>query len=154
MIKRSARNRKGFTLIELIAVIVVLAILAGVALPRYFDYAAQAREASCKGSLGGLRAGIANYYANEAIGGSAAYPTLVQLETLGEVMQEAIPDNPYDTGATPNDVHVATSVEAAARTAPVAAGTGGWAYYVDNAATPPEFIIYANTATAAAENDF
>ena len=33
---------RGFTLIELIAVIVVLAILAGVAVPRYFDYTAGA----------------------------------------------------------------------------------------------------------------
>lgn len=148
----SNRYRKGFTLIELIAVIVVLAILAGVALPRYFDYAAQARAASCRGALGGVRAGIANFYADQAIQGAARYPTLVELETLGTVMQEAIPDNPYDSGGTPNDVHTATSVEAGARTAPVAAGTGGWAYYVDNAANPPEFTFYANTDTVS-END-
>jgi prepilin-type N-terminal cleavage/methylation domain-containing protein len=36
-------NRCGFTLVELIAVIVVLAILAGVAVPRYFDYSQRAR---------------------------------------------------------------------------------------------------------------
>ena len=39
------RARSAFTLIELIAVIVVLAILSGVALPRYFDYADKAKEA-------------------------------------------------------------------------------------------------------------
>jgi type II secretion system protein G len=42
---RSVRTsfRRGFTLVELIAVIVVLAVLAGVAVPKYFDYSARAK---------------------------------------------------------------------------------------------------------------
>jgi prepilin-type N-terminal cleavage/methylation domain-containing protein len=141
MSKRNTIHRRGFTLIELIAVIVVLAILTGVALPRYFDYAAQAREAATKGILGGVRAGIANYYADQAIAGSAQYPTLAQLTTVGTVMQEVIPENPYDDD---NTVNAATAVEAAARTP---TGDGGWAYYVDNALTPPAYTFYANTNT-------
>ena len=54
-------SRAGFTLIELMAVVLILAILAGVALPKFFDYQTQAREAGCKGTLGGVRAGIANF---------------------------------------------------------------------------------------------
>ena len=113
--------RKGFTLIELIAVVVVLAILAGVALPKYFDYAAQARVSACKGALGGIRSGIANFYANAAIGGTAAYPTLVQLETDGTVMQEIIPQNPYNNS---NDVVAATWNAAN----PPVSGAAGWNY--------------------------
>ncbi|MCP3905444.1 MAG: prepilin-type N-terminal cleavage/methylation domain-containing protein [Planctomycetes bacterium] len=154
MSQGSRAIRKGFTLVELMAVIVILAILAGVALPKYFDYAQQAKDASVKGTLGGVRAGCANFYANTAItGATAAYPTLAQLETVGDVMQEAVPDNPYDTGASPGDVHLATVAEAGARTAPVAAGTGGWAYYLDNTLTPPAFTFYANTDVNG-ENDF
>jgi len=121
MMKRITRKGRGFTLIELIAVIVVLAILAGVALPKYFDYAAQAKESACKGVLGGVRAGIANFYANQAISGVAIYPTLAQLETLGTVMQETIPENPYNGSA-----------EIAAATwdtdDPPVSGTDGWNY--------------------------
>ncbi|MCP3905413.1 MAG: prepilin-type N-terminal cleavage/methylation domain-containing protein [Planctomycetes bacterium] len=153
MSQGSRAIRKGFTLVELMAVIVILAILAGVALPKYFDYAQQAKDASVKGTLGGVRAGCANFYANAVTSGTAAYPTLLELETGGDVMQESVPDNPYDTGANPNDVHVATVAEATARTTPVAAGTGGWAYYLDNTLTPPAFTFYANTDVNG-ENDF
>ncbi len=154
--RRTSMIRRGPTLFDLIAVVVFLAMMAGVALPRYFDRAAQAKSALCRGTLGGCRDGIANFLANEVIGGNPAdYPTLVELETLGTVMQEAIPDNPYDTGANPNVVNLATVGEATARTVPVLSGTGGWAYYVDNSLTPPAYTFYANTDTAGvSENDF
>jgi MSHA pilin protein MshA len=121
---RTSTVRKGFTLIELIAVVVILAILAGVALPKYFDYAAQAKESACKGVLGGVRAGIANFYSNAAISGTAAYPTLVQLNTLGTVMQESIPANPYQSGA--DAATVSAAVFNAAN--PPVNGTNGWNY--------------------------
>src|ERR1043165_4379722 len=91
---------RAFTLIELIAVIVVLAILSGIAIPKYFDYAANAKASSCKGILGGVRSSIANFYANNAINGAPAYPTLVQLQTTGTVLQEVLPANPYNNDNT------------------------------------------------------
>lgn len=119
--KMNLRTRRAFTLIELIAVIVVLAILAGVALPRYFDYASKARESATIGALGGVRAGIANFYANTAINGTPAYPTLAQLESLGVVMQEPVPKNPYNGLDT---IRSATFVE----NNPPVGGTAGWCY--------------------------
>lgn len=47
-------RRFGFTLIELIAVIIILAVLSAVALPKYFDYSSRAKESADTGSLGGI----------------------------------------------------------------------------------------------------
>ena len=55
---------------------------------------------AAKATLGVMRSAIGNFYANSAISGTVAYPTLVQLQTLGTVMQEALPNNPYNSDAT------------------------------------------------------
>ena len=122
-VSRTRRPRMGFTLIELIAVIVVLAILAGVALPKYFDYSANAKSSSCKGTLGGVRAAIANFYANSAVSGTPAYPTYAQLNTLGTVMQEPIPENPYA-----NSAQIRNADNTWVSGNPPTNGGQGWAY--------------------------
>lgn len=118
------RNQKGFTLIELVIIIVILGILAAVAIPRYQDMSTQAREAAARGSLGNVRSAITIYYANQAVTtGIATWPTLVQLETANTVLAQTMPRNPYQTTANAPD-SVVTGV-----TKGVTVGArGGWAY--------------------------
>ncbi|MBY0309006.1 MAG: type II secretion system GspH family protein, partial [Phycisphaerales bacterium] len=56
------RARSAFTLVELIAVIVVLAILAAVAVPKFFDYSTRARAATICGTLKVMQRAVLTYY--------------------------------------------------------------------------------------------
>ena len=70
-------NSRGFTLIELVIIIVILGILAAVAIPKYQDMSTQAKDAACRGALGALRSGVTIYYANQAVTtGTATWPTV------------------------------------------------------------------------------
>jgi MSHA pilin protein MshA len=59
----SKQAQAGFTLIELIVVIVILGILAATALPRMFDMSGQARLAKMQAALGAVKAASATAHA-------------------------------------------------------------------------------------------
>lgn len=131
----------GFTLIELVAVMVVLAVLAGVAVPKYLDYADRAKSSALEGTLGGVRAGVANFFTDQMVEGDARYPTHEELTEVGTVMQEEVPKNPYNDLSEIQDV---TSLANAQNRQVSATDQYGWNYYVDNDAEPPIAIFWAN----------
>ncbi len=116
-----SKTQGGFTLIELVIVIVILGILAAVAIPKYEDMREEARTAALKGQLGSIRSAVAIQYARNALSGSATFPALT-----GAIFADGnVPKEPVDNSN-------------AVKTTPGVDNSGGWVY---NSATG---IVKAN----------
>lgn len=91
MVRTGAR---GFTLIELMIVMVVIAILASIVVPRYLDRVDDANETVLKQDLAGLRTAIDQFYRDKG-----KYP-----ETLNDLVSHryirSVPIDPITQSAT------------------------------------------------------
>jgi general secretion pathway protein G len=100
------RRRAGFTLIELTIVLALVALLATLAVPRYFASVERARESVLRDNLRAMRDAIDHYYADHG-----RYPESLDALAARRYLRE-IPPDPV-TGSAATWVVVAPPADAA-----------------------------------------
>lgn len=121
-------QRKGFSLIEMVIVILILGIIAAVAAPRMFDTATAAEENTTRQQLAVLRNAIEMYRAR-----SGAYPATNHLPLAMEGMLNGpFPAPSIGSVRGDNVVYYDLNSDTSLTVVPDAAQAGGWAYKPNN----------------------
>ena len=82
---RILKNQKGFTLIELIVVIVIIGILAAVAIPKYISLTKDADYAAVQGMVGCLNAAATIQFVKNRVVAETGHGTATEVSSVVEL---------------------------------------------------------------------
>jgi general secretion pathway protein G len=146
----SAKRRSGFTLVEVLIVVVIMAVLAATIIPQFSDSTKDAKVSTLEFNLHTLRSQVELYKAQHD--GKVPSATLIELtsktDSKGVIgATSAFPYGPYLRELPPNAFNNTSSIKAITNS-PAQAGdvtaNGGWLY---NATTGGIWIDHAEYFT-------
>lgn len=112
------RKRKGFTLIELMIVIAIIAILAAILVPNFLRARNQGQLTACKSNLKNMGTALEMYSTDS----SGTYPVAIATLTTGGTYLQVLPVCPLAAGAAYG--YTTTGATAAAPTSYTVSCTG------------------------------
>lgn len=86
-------KRKGFTLVEILIVVVILGILAAIVIPQFTDASTEAKTNACKSNLATLRGQLELWKIRESATGGTYPATLAAMVTDGYLVK--VPTEPF-----------------------------------------------------------
>jgi len=120
--KKILKNEKGFTLIEIIAVLIILGILAAVAVPKFLSLTEEAEQKALEGAVSAGMSTVSLLYGQLALS-NGAEPDTASLVAKANANPPGSDEFSFAFAASGEDVTVTVGWQDAARTS---TDTGTW----------------------------